>query len=331
MTWPCLRSNEFEFSFATFCTQSAEEFAARYETFHGCSSRVMGETGALGSVASLSTQAIDQLRLAYTRWNLGLKGTLKGDPQHYGVRVPLGDGSKKTWAEHRQRTDSGEVAIFSAHKGVNARVERGHSTFNLAVPNGLLTSYATGLYNTACDQPLEFDGRIHLGYMQSKVLKSLIDHLITILVVSPNSLKNPNVVACIEEHVMRVLLTVVPHKHARRDPACDAEDIPRIVKRAEDYMHQFAGEPLTLARICDHAGCSLRALQSAFRQFRGTTPIGALHEIRLEGAYRDLRTNIAPVTHIAHKWGFSNAGRFAVSYRAKYGEYPSETSQAKTC
>ena len=60
MTWSCLRSNEFEFAFATFCTQSAEEFAARYETFHGCSSRVMGETGALGSVASLSTQAIDR-------------------------------------------------------------------------------------------------------------------------------------------------------------------------------------------------------------------------------------------------------------------------------
>ncbi len=187
------------------------------------------------------------------------------------------------------------------------------------------------LYQNECGQPLEFDGRIRLGSPQSMMLKSLFDHLVTFLVLSPNSLENPNVVACIGEHAARVLLSVVPHKYAKSEQAAGPEGTPRIVRNAEEYMRQFAGEPLTLARICAHAGCSLRALQSAFRQFRDTTPIKALHEIRLEGAHHDLKNDIAPVTQIAHKWGFSNPGRFSVSYRAKYGEYPSETVQARSC
>ncbi len=49
---------------------------------------------------------------------------------------------------------------------------------------------------------------------------------------------------------------------------------------------------------------------------------------RLHGAHRDLVVNdpdSTNVRHIAKRWGFSQAGRFAGTYRAVFGEQPHET------
>ncbi len=330
MTLPTLYSSGIEFAIATFRTQSANEFAAHYEAFHGGHSAEMSERGRSGAVASLSTQTIDQLRLAYRTRSFGSKGTLTSDTEHYDVRVPLVDGSGNTNSQNAQPTAFDRVVILSASEGLEPCSKAGNVGLNLAISNSFLTSCAMSLYQNECGQPLEFDGRIRLGSPQSMMLKSLFDHLVTFLVLSPNSLENPNVVACIGEHAARVLLSVLPYKYAESEQTARPKTTPRIVRKAEEYMRQFAGEPLTLTRICAHAGCSLRALQTAFRQFRDTTPIKALHEIRLEGAHHDLKNDVAPVTQIAHKWGFSHPGRFSVSYRAKYGEYPSETVQARS-
>ena len=57
-----------------------------------------------------------------------------------------------------------------------------------------------------------------------------------------------------------------------------------------------------------------------------------LRQVRLQRADADLRaasgTPLAAgrgVASIASRWGFTNFGRFAAAYRARYGHAPSET------
>jgi AraC-like DNA-binding protein len=41
------------------------------------------------------------------------------------------------------------------------------------------------------------------------------------------------------------------------------------------------------------AGCSIRTLNAVFRQFRETTPLAALHTIRLEAVRAELKHSVA--------------------------------------
>jgi AraC-like DNA-binding protein len=61
-----------------------------------------------------------------------------------------------------------------------------------------------------------------------------------------------------------------------------------------------------------------------------------LRQVRLQRADADLRTEAMTgvmtgagagrgVAGIASRWGFTNFGRFAAAYRARYGRTPSET------
>jgi transcriptional regulator GlxA family with amidase domain len=79
------------------------------------------------------------------------------------------------------------------------------------------------------------------------------------------------------------------------------------------------------------AGCSVRALQLAFRRFRNTTPMGALRHIRLEQARAEIARSSGSqsVLDVALKFGFANPGRFAGQYKRAFGELPSATARRR--
>src|SRR5258708_6422437 len=79
-----------------------------------------------------------------------------------------------------------------------------------------------------------------------------------------------------------------------------------------------------LAKACRVAP---RTLQKHFRQFVGQSPLGALRDIRLDLAHRELLLGHAgaEVTELATRVGFGHLGRFAGWYKERYGEAPSET------
>jgi transcriptional regulator GlxA family with amidase domain len=106
---------------------------------------------------------------------------------------------------------------------------------------------------------------------------------------------------------------------------------PATVRRAEEFMRSKAESPLTLEEIAQAAGCGSRALQAAFRVFRGASPMGFLRQIRLELAHQAImRCNGSiSVTEVAARYGFSNPGRFASQYYRLFGEYPSRIADVR--
>ena len=104
---------------------------------------------------------------------------------------------------------------------------------------------------------------------------------------------------------------------------------PAALRRAVAYIDSHADQPITVADIAAAAGVSARAVQHAFKQHHDTTPLGYLAQVRLERAHQDLQagdpTRGDTVTAIAHRWGFTNTGRFATRYHRTYGQHPHHT------
>lgn len=92
-------------------------------------------------------------------------------------------------------------------------------------------------------------------------------------------------------------------------------------------MSGHADEAMSVARLAEIAGCSVRTLQSLFRYYRQTTPLAALRRVRLERVRAELADPYqkASVATIARKWHFGNPARFAAEYREMFGENPSDT------
>ena len=102
---------------------------------------------------------------------------------------------------------------------------------------------------------------------------------------------------------------------------------PYYVKRVEAYIADHAHLPITVVELARYAGVSKRALYSGFRNFRQSSPMLHLKEVRLQRAREDLLNaqQGERVTTIAMRWGFNHLGNFTADYKRKYGEQPSHT------
>jgi AraC-like DNA-binding protein len=99
-----------------------------------------------------------------------------------------------------------------------------------------------------------------------------------------------------------------------------------IVARFEEVLAANYDRPLHLPEICAAIGVSERTLRASCMEHLGMGPIRYLWLRRMHLAHRALvRTapGTATVTEIATDNGFWELGRFAVAYRALFGEAPS--------
>ncbi|AQZ64027.1 Transcriptional regulator, AraC family [[Actinomadura] parvosata subsp. kistnae] len=105
----------------------------------------------------------------------------------------------------------------------------------------------------------------------------------------------------------------------------------QTLRRAIAFIEERAGTPIGIDDIAAAARVSARALQYAFRQHLGTTPLGYLRQARLARAHAELLAGdpaATTVAAVAARWGFFHPGRFALSYKAAYGRAPSDTLRA---
>jgi transcriptional regulator GlxA family with amidase domain len=145
-------------------------------------------------------------------------------------------------------------------------------------------------------------------------------------------LAQPMVVRPLVDSVLAALLYAADHPYR----AALAAPCPRAgtaaVNRAVDLLEAEPDKPWTVVDLARGVGLSTRALQYGFAAQVGQSPMANLRQVRLQRADADLRAaaSVGPgadrgVAAIASRWGFTNFGRFAATYRARYGRTPSET------
>jgi AraC-like DNA-binding protein len=98
------------------------------------------------------------------------------------------------------------------------------------------------------------------------------------------------------------------------------------VRRAEEAIRARLAEDISIPALAAEIGIGTRSLQIAFRRHRGMTPRDAIAAFRLDAARDRLQaTRDGTVTAIAFECGLHHLGRFALEYRTRFGESPSET------
>jgi AraC-like DNA-binding protein/Tfp pilus assembly protein PilF len=92
-------------------------------------------------------------------------------------------------------------------------------------------------------------------------------------------------------------------------------------------MHANVGHRWTIKELAAISGTSGRTLQRQFLSFLGKTPHAVLRDIGFEQARRELLLGLpgGKIMDVAARSGLPHFGRFAVEYRRRYGETPSQT------
>jgi AraC-like DNA-binding protein len=134
-----------------------------------------------------------------------------------------------------------------------------------------------------------------------------------------------------EQVVLTGLLLSQPSNYSAALEHVAKPAAPRDIKRAIDYLESHLDLPLTIADLVAATQVPGRTLFQHFHDFKGTSPMHYLRAARLERARRALLAaeSEESVTAIATNWGFTHLGRFAVEYRRRFGERPSDTLRRK--
>jgi AraC-like DNA-binding protein len=100
------------------------------------------------------------------------------------------------------------------------------------------------------------------------------------------------------------------------------------MRRIRQVVKENLEQPLYIPDICNAIKVSDRTLRMCCQEHLGMSPKRYLLLRRMVFARRALRTAVpeaAPVTDVATRYDFWQLGRFAVEYRALFGETPSAT------
>jgi AraC-like DNA-binding protein len=130
----------------------------------------------------------------------------------------------------------------------------------------------------------------------------------------------------LNDFMMSLVLDLHPHNYSdalRRPHALAA---PRVIREAEALM-RASSAGTSISDIASTLGVSVRGLEAGFREWKQTTPMQYLRQVRLESVRASLLNPSAStsVTEVALDNGFVHLARFSAYYRAAFGEYPSET------
>lgn len=154
--------------------------------------------------------------------------------------------------------------------------------------------------------------------------------LLSAEIVSPDSLIQQGVGATsIEELIISTLLYIQPSTYYEQLREVHHRRERGVVHRCLEYIELHLAEQLTLTRLAKHAGVSVRSIQAGFREDLDTTPVAYIRDRRLDKVRKALLDAMpsdgVTVGRVAERWGFTNAGTFAIRYRERFGESPSQT------
>lgn len=158
-------------------------------------------------------------------------------------------------------------------------------------------------------------------------LQSLIEDARRVAHVAPEVFEADEARRALEQSLLHALIGCLEDGAQRSEPATSARRA-QIMARFEAVVEANAARPMHLGELCRHLGVPERTLRKCCQEHLGMSPHRYLLRRRIHLARKALlrgNPNASTVTSIATSHGFWELGRFAVVYRAMFGELPSAT------
>lgn len=318
----------FEDKYAPTAATTANEIADWFSNLYGEHTAVPLGSIKLNETVTLSSAAFAGVTSTLAKYRFSARATSIVDAQQYCLAIPL-TGSCIIHDDEFGKVvcDNYQARMFRRNAGTSVTASAGTDILSLAIPSDLLETRARSSYGKELNEPLRFSPMVSLRTREGATIVYLLNYLLSMMGHANDALKHEILRECLLDHLITTVLSVVPNNYDDQPGIPIDSCTPRSVRRAEEWMRAHAHQPITMEQLAREAGCSERALQNAFKSFCNKTPMTVLRDIRLEGAHADLLQDGSRVSDIAFKWGFSNLGRFAAQYEARFQKKPSQTAK----
>lgn len=239
-----------------------------------------------------------------------------------GGRMLIDDGGRAAVADARH------AAVFCFHDDLTMRWEPGLRQLMLTIDKSHVERYLRTLLHQPLRDPVRFENGIDLTGGGQGVAAAVLT-LSRALERCGKAGPPPVLAAELEHTILTSLLLTQRHNYTDAIFSTPTLPAPRVVRRVVELIDSSPHKAFTVADLAGHAGVSERSLHAAFRRQLGTSPMSFVRGRRLEQAHDELLhldvTAGVTVTDVALRHGFAHTGRFAASYRRRYGESPSTT------
>lgn len=252
---------------------------------------------------------------------------------YYLVQMPISGACSVASGHESVRSTPHLASVVTPMRPLRVQWQKGCDMVIIKIDRDLLERHCAQHIGHDLVQPVEFELQMKLKSPRFESWRRLVELLVTEADHENGMLTSPLIHANFEQILSSVLLFSQPNNYSDDLHRPAPPIAPFYVKRAEEYIHAHADEPIGFMDLAKQAGVSVRALYAGFENFRGVSPMAYLRSVRLERVRNELREGTPKrktVTEVAIRWGFSHLGHFTAAYNRKFGETPSETLR-KSC
>jgi AraC-like DNA-binding protein len=265
--------------------------------------------------------------VGYYQYGAPIVARTHADRHDYWLNLPLEEAIEATigaetliCGPQQGFVSSPTLQYLVRTQGVGARV-------HVQITEERMNRQLTALLGAPPSEPVVFTAAIDLTKGHGRCLGAYVGLAISDLEGGDALANNPIAMGLFEECITTKLLLEHPNNYSDALYRMDKPIAPASVKRAVEYMNAELGSPLGISDIAAAAGVAGRTLFKHFKDAHGASPMQYLRNARFEKVHQALlcAEHTDNVSVIALRWGFSHLGRFAVEYRQRYGEPPSQT------
>lgn len=248
---------------------------------------------------------------------------------YYAVHMPTNGGAVCTHNDRTFEANPIRAVVTSPGMGLTMRFAFDSPQLVIRIEQEALSRHLTRLLGGSLSRPIVFEPEMDLTTDAAMRWNGAIQLLHTEVFYAGSLVQRGLGISSMEELLMSTLLLVQPSNHHAQLVLPKEQAGRRVVRESLDYIEAHLRERITMDDIAASVHMSIRAIQQGFREELGSTPMLYLRDRRLERAREDL-TDVMPsdgvtVTEVAERWGFSHLSNFAVLYKKRWGESPSET------
>jgi AraC-like DNA-binding protein len=312
-----------------FYTEDPREAEALIGKALGPNRLTLGEVGKRDFAASLHGVRLRDISLLYLDLHIAAELDIPRCGSYYAVHMPMNGRAVGTINGTEFEANPIHALVTNANDKLEMRLDHDSPQLIIRIEQDALERYLMRLIGRMLPNRLALLPDFDLTTDAANRWNGAIQLLHTEVYYSESLVHSGRGIGPLEELIMSSLLMVQGSNYESLLGAPQSKPGRRPVRHALDYIEHHLSEPIAMADLVEHTGASVRSIQQGFRDELGTTPMAYLRDRRLERARQELidadSADGVTVTGVAEHWGFNHLGGFAVLYRKRWGESPSET------
>lgn len=321
---PALANNEI------FYTEDVTEASGLIAKTLAPLNLTVGDDEAAGFAATMHGVRLRNVSMLYLDLHVAATIDVPMLGQYFAVHMPM-NGSAVV--DHRGKTfEANTIRSLVTSPGVPLRIQFEHDSPQLMIriEERAMAAHLTRLLGRSLPRPLEFEPEFDLATQAAMRWHAAVQLIHTEVFHEGSLVQRGQGIGAVEELVMCSLLHLQPSNYHDEFLSPAQPDKRRaVVQDAMNYIDDHLAERITMDAVAKTVHMSVRSIQQGFREELGMTPMTYVRERRLERVHEELSDAIpadgVTVTAVAERWGFHHLGSFAVEYRKRWGEAPSDT------